>query len=64
MTFEKPRMEFVAINLDSEVTAASPCVSEAQRAGLETCDCTDGYKDGATGADEEYCDPGAFEFWE
>ena len=60
MTFEKPKMEFVVIDMD-EITLASPCVSEAQRAGLETCDCTDGYKDGATGAAEPECPPGAFE---
>ena len=60
MTFEKPKMDFVAIDME-DVTCNSPCISEAQRAGLETCDCTDGFKDGATGADEPECDPGAFE---
>lgn len=62
MTFEKPKMEFVTIDLDVDVTCASPCVSEKSRAGLETCDCTDGYKDGATGADEEDCEPGVYEW--
>lgn len=60
MTFEKPKVEFVEIGMDM-ATLASPCVSEELRAGLETCDCTDGYKDGATGADEPECEEGAFE---
>lgn len=60
MTLEKPKMEFVEIGMD-EITLTSPCVSEAQRAGLETCDCTDSFKDGTTGADEPECAPGAFE---
>jgi len=61
MTFEKPKMEFVEIGMDV-ATLASPCVSEQMRAGLETCECTDGYKDGATGAYEEDCEPGVYEW--
>lgn len=62
MILEKPKMEFVAIDLDENVTCSSPCIDTAQRAGYETCGCSDGYKDGAVGADEEDCEPGAFEW--
>jgi hypothetical protein len=60
MNFEKPKIEFVKLNLGADVIRTSGCETSAVKSGLETCGCTDGYKDGATGANEETCDPGAF----
>lgn len=62
MTMEKPELEFVEIDLEADITCVSSCVDTAQRAGYETCGCTDGYKDGATGADEPDCDEGVYEW--
>jgi len=57
MVFQEPKMEFVSVDLDTDVSCASNCETSAMRAGgVETCDCTDGFKDGAVGASEPDCD--------
>ena len=62
MIFETPSVEFIEVDLDIDVSSASDCITSRQRAsGVETCDCSDDYKDGATGADEPDCGE-SFEF--
>lgn len=53
MVFENPKVEFVPIDLSEDISCVSRCTDDAQKAALETCTCSDGVYDVATGNDED-----------
>lgn len=62
MVFQEPKVEFVPLNLDVDISCVSKCTVGPMRAGAEVCGCSDGYEAGLTGATEDDC-PGGEYLW-